>query len=287
MVQDPRDVFISHAGEDKADVARPIAEALISQGWSVWLDEYELTVGDSLIQRINAGLAASRFGVVVLSRAFFGKHWPKQELDGLAAKEASSGSKVILPVWHGIDQHYLACVAPMLADRVGVSTSKGIPHVAEELLRALARDDPNRRELVVRSPDPSTAPHQDAEQASRHGVPPPLTLLALPAPSRQGHAMLALNEQKQRGKRLLSTGRDDEPQEYTALIRTHSPETFSDAVSAWVNETAAMIEIHTDTERATFFLSDDGLSGGPDPGALLQRRLHRLETILRKLSDDR
>jgi TIR domain len=153
---DHRDVFISHAGEDKADVARPIAEALGSVGWSVWLDEYELTVGDRLTRSINAGLASSRFGVVVLSRAFFAKRWPQEELEGLAAKEAATGSKVILPVWHGIDEQYLADVAPMLAGRLGVSTTKGIPHVAQELIRALDRErqapvDSERSEPVVRS----------------------------------------------------------------------------------------------------------------------------------------
>lgn len=133
-------VFISHASEDKAKVARPIAEGLEASGWKVWLDQYELTVGDSLFQRINDGLARSRCGVVVLSESFFAKHWPKQELDALAAKESASGAKVILPVWHGIDEHYLAREAPILASRLGVSTHEGIPHVVEQLTRALTRE---------------------------------------------------------------------------------------------------------------------------------------------------
>ncbi|HEX3688167.1 MAG TPA: toll/interleukin-1 receptor domain-containing protein [Solirubrobacteraceae bacterium] len=162
-----RDVFISHAREDKADVAGPIAEALTTAGWAVWLDQYELTVGDRLTRSINAGLAASRFGVVVLSRAFFAKRWPQEELEGLAAKEAATGSKVILPVWHGIDEQYLADVAPMLAGRVGVSTTKGIPHVAQELIRALDRERraptaPDRREPIVR---PIEASGSDSTQA--------------------------------------------------------------------------------------------------------------------------
>lgn len=135
-----RDVFVSHAGEDKENVARPLADALRDSGWSVWIDQYELTVGDSLNGSINAGLASSRFGVVILSEAFFAKHWTRQELNGLAAREATSRSKVILPVWHGIDQKYLAEVAPMLADRLGVSTDTGIAHVADQLARALDRE---------------------------------------------------------------------------------------------------------------------------------------------------
>ena len=47
---------------------------------------------------------------------------------------------MILPVWHGIDEHYLAREAPMLASRLGVATHKGIHHVVEQLTRALAKE---------------------------------------------------------------------------------------------------------------------------------------------------
>jgi hypothetical protein len=51
-----RDVFISHASEDKADIAHPLAAALKPRGLSVWLDENELSVGDSLRCKIDHGL---------------------------------------------------------------------------------------------------------------------------------------------------------------------------------------------------------------------------------------
>ena len=47
------DVFICHASEDKEDVARPLAEGLISRGYSVWYDEFTLVVGDSLLGSIE------------------------------------------------------------------------------------------------------------------------------------------------------------------------------------------------------------------------------------------
>lgn len=50
------DVFISHAGEDKQDVARPLSEALTAAGLRVWLDEDELRLGDSLRGKIDQGL---------------------------------------------------------------------------------------------------------------------------------------------------------------------------------------------------------------------------------------
>lgn len=138
-VMDTIHLFISHAGEDKDTVARPLSKALEARGWSVWLDELELTIGDSLSGGIDAALARSRFGVVVLSHSFFAKEWPQRELAGLAAREVDAGSKVILPVWHEVDHHYIVQRSPILADRLGALTSRGIERVADELSAALVR----------------------------------------------------------------------------------------------------------------------------------------------------
>jgi len=66
-----RDVFISHASEDKASIARPLTDALIVAGFSAWFDEYELKIGDSLRGKIDEGLKNSRYGIVILSKSFF------------------------------------------------------------------------------------------------------------------------------------------------------------------------------------------------------------------------
>lgn len=132
------DVFVSHASEDKEAIARPLVTALRDEGLKVWFDEATLTVGDSLRQAIDRGLARSRYGIVILSDAFFSKHWPQRELDGLDAREVG-GVKVILPVWHGIDQVAVARYSPMLAGRLAVSSSRGIPAVVAELLKAVRR----------------------------------------------------------------------------------------------------------------------------------------------------
>ena len=139
LPEDAHDVFICHASEDKDDVARPLLAALTTRGWSGWLDELELTLGDSLSGGIEAALARSRFGIVILSPAFFAKPWPQRELAGLAAREVDAGSKVILPVWHGVDAHYIAERRPILADRLGVSTGPGIEQVADKISVALER----------------------------------------------------------------------------------------------------------------------------------------------------
>jgi hypothetical protein len=132
-----RDFFLSHAFEDKASIARPLGEQLKQCGHSVWFDEYELTVGDSLRQKIDRGLVDSRFGIVVLSPSFFAKPWPRYELDSLVTKAMIADRKVILPVWHHIGRDEIAGHSPKLADLLGVDSARGVEEVAAALIRAL------------------------------------------------------------------------------------------------------------------------------------------------------
>jgi len=129
--QDTRDfdVFISHASEDKDDVVRPLAEALVHGGLEVWYDEFELKIGDSLRRKIDSGLARSRFGIVVFSKDFFRKGWTNYELDGLVTR-AVSGEQVLLPVWHNITKKEVIQNSPSLADKVARSTAT---HTVEEI----------------------------------------------------------------------------------------------------------------------------------------------------------
>ena len=108
------DVFISHASEDKAEIARPLADRLEAEGVRVWFDAFVLTIGDSLRQKIDEGLAASRYGLVILSPSFFEKDWPQAELDGLYGRQ-TAGQKVILPIWHRISKEEVAAASPLLA----------------------------------------------------------------------------------------------------------------------------------------------------------------------------
>ena len=128
------DVFISHATEDKDEIVRPLANELVSAGLRVWYDEFELRIGDSLRRKIDAGLAKSRFGVVVLSHAFFAKNWPQYELDGLVTREMT-GEQVILPLWHRITKSEVIAQSPSLADKVARSTAD---FTIEEIAREIA-----------------------------------------------------------------------------------------------------------------------------------------------------
>lgn len=123
------DVFISHASEDKDAVARPLSDALQARDVSVWLDELEMTIGDSLRRKIDRGIRSSRFAAVVVSPHFFAKGWTQYELDGIVTLTVA-GHQNLLPVWHEVTKADVLTHSPSLADKVARSTAT---HTIEEI----------------------------------------------------------------------------------------------------------------------------------------------------------
>lgn len=129
------DFFISHASEDKLQIAEPLAEQIRKRGYKVWYDRFNLSLGDDLRERIDDGLRSSRFGVVVLSQAFFQKNWPAYELANLV--ELESLNKRILPVWHDVTEKEVESYSDALAGRAAASTHTGLDSVANQIIQAV------------------------------------------------------------------------------------------------------------------------------------------------------
>ena len=127
------DVFISHASDDKDSIVRSLAEALQGKGLKVWYDEFTLRIGDSLRRKIDAGLARSRVGLVVISPSFINKGWTNYELDGIVTRSVS-GEQILLPIWHDITKQQVMDFSPSLADKVARSTAT---HTVEEIAQEI------------------------------------------------------------------------------------------------------------------------------------------------------
>lgn len=128
------DVFISHASDDKDEIVRELANALSYHGLSVWYDEFELRIGNSLRRKIDRGLANSRVGLVVLSQAFVKKGWANYELDGIVTRSVSE-EQILLPIWHNISKQEVMSYSPSLADKVARNTAT---HTAQEIAEEIA-----------------------------------------------------------------------------------------------------------------------------------------------------
>ena len=138
------DVFISHASEDKEEVVRPLANALKDRKLNVWYDEFELKIGDSLRQKIDKGVAKSKFGIIILSKNFIKKGWTNYELDGLITRSISN-QQILLPIWHNITKQEVIDYSPSIADKVARSTSVNtIEEIADEIAEIIqGKEDEN------------------------------------------------------------------------------------------------------------------------------------------------
>ena len=92
-----RRVFICHASEDKPS-ARRIAAYIRQAGAEVWLDEWEIKIGDSIVERINSGLLEATHMLLLLSTKSLQKRWVKREYFAALMRQISDSSIRLLPV---------------------------------------------------------------------------------------------------------------------------------------------------------------------------------------------
>jgi len=132
------DVFISHAHEDKEAIVTELSQKLSRAGLRVFEDVKVINLGDSLSDKINEGIKYSKFGVVVLSKAFFRKGWTQYEYKGFLHREIEEGRTVILPIWHGVTKEEVAQFNPVLVDKMAVKTEEhSIDEIVDMILRVI------------------------------------------------------------------------------------------------------------------------------------------------------
>ncbi|HET6976340.1 MAG TPA: SUMF1/EgtB/PvdO family nonheme iron enzyme [Pyrinomonadaceae bacterium] len=90
-------IFLSHNHADKPFV-RKLASDLTKSGVKVWLDEAEILIGDSLIEKIGAGIETTAFLGAVLSTNSVGSSWVKKELEIALNEEIDGKRRKVLPI---------------------------------------------------------------------------------------------------------------------------------------------------------------------------------------------
>lgn len=90
-------VFISHSHQDKDFVDR-LAMQLVYHRVRVWVDRWELNVGDSLTTRIEREISGASALLLVLSRASVASDWVRRELNAGLVRELEEKRVVVMPV---------------------------------------------------------------------------------------------------------------------------------------------------------------------------------------------
>ena len=131
-MESTQDLFISHAWQDKEQYIRPLTEALAERDITFWLDNLEIAWGDSIVMKINEGLATSNFVLLCLSQAFLHRPWPESELGATLSIQNNSDIKRVLPlILNGKDE--ILARYPLLAGLAYREFSVGTSILADEI----------------------------------------------------------------------------------------------------------------------------------------------------------
>lgn len=90
-------IFISYSREN-AEFASRLATELVKRNTYIWLDKWELKIGDSLIERIQQAITDTDALLVIMSKASVSSPWCKKELSAALTRELAEKKVLVLPI---------------------------------------------------------------------------------------------------------------------------------------------------------------------------------------------
>ena len=90
-------IFISYSHADKEFVDE-LATRLVQNNAHVWVDSWELNVGDSLIDKVQSAVQDAGALLVILSKASVESSWCRKELNAGLVRELEEKTVIVLPV---------------------------------------------------------------------------------------------------------------------------------------------------------------------------------------------
>lgn len=93
-----RSIFLSHTSADKPFV-RQLREDLLERNVpKVWIDEAEIMLGDSLLEKIAKGIDQCQYFGIVLSPRSIDSNWVRHELETAMNRQIGGREVVVLPL---------------------------------------------------------------------------------------------------------------------------------------------------------------------------------------------
>lgn len=90
-------IFISYSHKDK-EFASKLAAHLARNNAHVWLDTWELNVGDSIVSKVQEAIQEASALLIVLSKSSVISEWCKKELNAGLMRELEEKRVVVLPI---------------------------------------------------------------------------------------------------------------------------------------------------------------------------------------------
>lgn len=92
-----RKIFISYSSKDK-DFVTSLVDSLTAKEVSIWFDQIEIKVGDSIISKISNAIDKMQGIVIVLSNHSIRSNWVRKELNTALVNRLSGKNILILPI---------------------------------------------------------------------------------------------------------------------------------------------------------------------------------------------
>lgn len=93
----PKNIFLCHASADK-NFVRQIYTDLANSGHMVWMDEFEINIGDSIVGKINEANKYSDAIILTMSNSSIESTWVEKEWSAALARYLGTGRPKILPI---------------------------------------------------------------------------------------------------------------------------------------------------------------------------------------------
>jgi hypothetical protein len=125
-------VFFCYAHEDKTFVDKLARQLIERRAW-VWVDRWELNVGDSIVERVQAAIENATAVIAVLSRASVNSPWVKRELQTIIYRQVEGETAPVVPVL--IED---CPIPPFLQDRLYADFRTNFDQGLQTVLQAIA-----------------------------------------------------------------------------------------------------------------------------------------------------
>lgn len=124
-------VFISYSKRNRKKVKR-IAEALEKAGFNIWIDFWEVRIGDPIPEKIIKALNEVDYLVVALSKASVDSQWVNLEIGAALIRELRERRTILLPI------RLERCeLPPFLAYKRYADFTKGFEYGLNELIKCI------------------------------------------------------------------------------------------------------------------------------------------------------
>lgn len=145
-----REIFLCHSSEDKNSLARPFYNELDRLNISVWYDEAEIHIGDSLLDKIQYGLSRSKYCVVLITPHFMRKDnsYGRAEFKSAIQKQISTGLVSLHAILVGVAYDEFAAKFPLLSER-RVELCTGVEDLVKFASYYKGKTDRSKRPLLL------------------------------------------------------------------------------------------------------------------------------------------